>query len=162
MKQFEAILSDLNFQKWGNKHDKWLEALARLLKLKNITWKKRCGEFFGPRKTVILGAKNNNWRKKLTPVICSFMETQYILLLLDFHVFTIQTFIQHFYNTKNTWFKKGITRIVSKSFLFDYIKNYYFNVYFHIIHGYLRVDELLWISCPRCAVDSFLDKKILY
>ena len=37
--QFEAILSDLNFQKWDNnktKHDKCLEALARLLKLKKI------------------------------------------------------------------------------------------------------------------------------
>ena len=37
MKQFEAILSDLNFQKGDKtttKHDKWLEAWASLLKLK--------------------------------------------------------------------------------------------------------------------------------
>ena len=32
--QFEAILSDLNFQSQTTKHDKWLEASASLLKLK--------------------------------------------------------------------------------------------------------------------------------
>ena len=37
MKQFEAILSDLNFQSQTTKHDKWLEASASLLKLKKVS-----------------------------------------------------------------------------------------------------------------------------